>query len=260
MKRITHIVLFAISLVALAVSCHKDPKPDDGQGEQPIDSITRSDTVVFGKTDGMRVTSYDTVINLGEINELDLDNDGHNDLKIESWYQGSQMVGPRQRLYLHCLNENIKLLGEMVERLSYQGVDTTYEVYNSKVHVTCYSVFNTCEAPESENITVIPCDPFVLSANEENNSFCVSDVFETKKIDLFLENIESICTGGYESNDTIYALMEECVYCSNFPKNSEKYVGFKITKEDESFLGWLKLNLQGNSNVKVHLIETAIQE
>ena len=48
--------------------------------------------------------------------------------------------------------------------------------------------------------------------------------------------------------------------CENFPSNIDKYIGFRITKDGTSRLGWLKLNLIGDETVKVHLIETAIQE
>ena len=50
--------------------------------------------------------------------------------------------------------------------------------------------------------------------------------------------------------------------CWNFPTDEEKYIGFKLTQNGKSRLGWLKIKLHpawGNSVVDTELIETAIQ-
>lgn len=247
MKR-CFISLFVLLLTGLMFSCHPEPE------EQ------RPDTVVFGNVEGMIVTTYDTVIDLGGVKKVDLDADGQDDIKIESWYYGSQMFGPDQRLYLYCLSDSVELLGEIIERDSYTSLDTIYEEVGSRVNVISKRIFNTCEPPVSENVTVVSGNIFVLSANEVNDSFDINNCFESKKIDLFLENTSEELAVD-ESNDTVYINVGVNVWdCANFPSNSEKYVGFKITKDGTPYLGWLKMNLKGNSTVKVHLIETAIQK
>ena len=66
------------------------------------------------------------------------------------------------------------------------------------------------------------------------------------------------------NEDEQYVVRSENRYiydCWNFPTNEEKYIGFKLTQNGKSRLGWLKIKLHptwGNSVVDTELIETAI--
>ena len=74
---------------------------------------------------------------------------------------------------------------------------------------------------------------FSLLANNANDSFDSNSTFMSTKVAL-LRN-------------------DNC----NFPKNETKYIGFKLTENDKSRLGWMKVILHEDY---VELLETAIQK
>ena len=64
-------LLFALALVSIcAISCKKDTKP--------------ADKIIFGNTEGMNVVNYDTILYMVGTLSMDLDQDGTDDLRLES--------------------------------------------------------------------------------------------------------------------------------------------------------------------------------
>ena len=74
---------------------------------------------------------------------------------------------------------------------------------------------------------------FSLLANNANDSFGYDDAFMCTNVKL-------------RENDNYY-----------FPKDETKYIGFKLTENDKSRLGWMKVILHHDY---VELLETAIQK
>ena len=74
---------------------------------------------------------------------------------------------------------------------------------------------------------------FSLWANNANDSFDSNSTFMSTKVALL-------------RSDNVY-----------FPMNEEKYIGFKLTENDKSRLGWMKVILHHDH---VELLETAIQK
>jgi len=74
---------------------------------------------------------------------------------------------------------------------------------------------------------------FSLWANNANDSFDSNSTFMSTKVALL-------------RSDNVY-----------FPMNEEKYIGFKLTENDKSRLGWMKIILHHDY---VELLETAIQK
>lgn len=241
--------LLIVWLTGLLVSCHKEPEA----------------SITFGNTKGMRIENYDTLVGLGKTMVLDVDADGTDDLKLVSYFDGPLSIGEKQTLHLDCLNENVALLGDLLEAERYTHYDTIIDfnehLFSDRPIVLYYTKHNICEKI-SENDEVHISIQFTLSANNVNDPFSIDNHFESQRINLFKENL----VGGpndniYESNDTLYVWNSDYYFdCDNFPTNTEKYIGFKITKDGKPRLGWLKLNLIGDETVNVHLIETAIQE
>ena len=234
--------LSTILLMGLLVSCHKEPEK----------------TIVFGDTKGMLVEAYDTFIDLGWTKELDIDADGTADLKLVSYYDGPH-ADYTQTLTLRCLNENIELRGEMMEKTSYLYRDTIVDNAYGVLGVLYLSVYSSC-IMLSENDEAHTYHTFVLSDDNYGDLFNINQNFQSTDIKLFRENTQEVRL-DHTSNDTSYFYRSNYLYdCENFPSNTDKYIGFRITKDGTSRLGWLKLNLIGDETVKVHLIETAIQE
>lgn len=238
--------LMAVLLTVLLASCQKEFEK----------------TIAFGNTKGMKVESYDTHIYLGKTLALDVDADGTDDLKFVSYYDGPLGGTEYQMLHLDCLSGNVSLLGEMTNVEWYTHYDTAFLVAsNGHITVLYSTLSNFCEK-FSENDVVHTSNKFVLSASNPNDVFSIDDYFQSNTHYLFIENINvGPVDNILESNDTTYVWDSRVIRdCDNFPTNTEKYIGFKITKDGTSRLGWLKLNLIGDETVKVHLIETAIQK
>lgn len=238
--------LSTILLMGLLVSCHKEPEK----------------SIAFGNTKGLNVTALNTNIGLGETLDLDIDDDGTTDLKLVSYYDGPLGGTKYQMLYLDCLNENVAFLGEMMEKERYTHHDTTY-LTDSNEHTTVlyFTANNLCEKV-SENDEVRTTNSFILSSNNDNDTFGIDDCFRSKKVFLFIEdNNNGPVDNIYHSNDTTFVWDSSTTYsCDAFPTNTETYIGVKINKDGTPHLGWLKINLIGDNTVKVHLIETAIQK
>lgn len=234
--------LSTILLMGLLVSCHKETEKN----------------IVFGDTKGMLVEAYDTFINLGWTKELDIDADGTADLKLVSYYDGPHMEYT-QTLTLRCLNENIALRGEMMEKTSYIHRDTIVGNAYGVLGVLYLSVYSSCTM-FSENDKAHTYHTFVPSDDNYGDLFNMNQNFQSTDIILFRENTQEVRL-DHTSNDTSYFYRSNYLYdCENFPSNIDKYIGFRINKDGTSRLGWLKLNLIGGETVNVHLIETAIQE
>lgn len=243
----TPILFMAVLLTGLLTSCHKEPEK----------------SIAIGNTQGMIIENLDTHIDLGKTLTLDIDADGNDDLKFVSYYDGPLGGTTFQMLHLDCLSENVALLGEITETEYYIHYDTaTIDNENGHTHVVYGTDINYCEKVSEED-EVHTTSGFVLSASNLNDVFSVDDCFQSKEHYLFIEN--KTTNGPVDniqlSNDTTYVWISTVIRdCSYFPTNADKYIGFRITKDGTSRLGWLKLNLIGGETVNVHLIETAIQE
>ena len=244
-------ILFALVLAVVCVmpSCKKDPKP--------------ADKIIFGNTEGMNVVNYDTVLHVVGTLSMDLDQDGTDDLKVESRFEPSYegQTSDAQILNLYCLNENIALFGETIENESYIHRDTLISDEEGLTIVSHLFNYSTCEK-EEEDDEVLTTNAFVATANAENDALSMSGNFSSDNVVLFRENIEFILE-PVTSNDTIYHSTQTYDFsCDNYETNTMTYIGFKLTHDGKSRLDWLKIylySLYGNV-VHAEIHETAIQE
>ena len=281
-KRI--IIYGALALLAICIisSCKKDPDPNNnGQNnELPSDTIpngndtivppgndtipTVIDRIVFGDTTGMIVTTYNSIMGFDESWHpiiLDLNGDGTDDIKIETYYDGPLAIGEFQTLTLYCLNNRIRLLGDNTVKESYTHRDTIVEQYNDYTIITYSYIYSTC-GKTAENDPVHTSNTFEIFANDVDDTFALDDHFQSTNITLFRQDVEYQL--GNPNEDIVYVDHNKYIYhCWNFPTDEEKYIGFSITQHDDSRYGWLKIKLNstwGGSVVDTELIETAIQK
>ena len=244
-------LLFALALSAVCImpSCGKDPKP--------------ADKIIFGNTEGLTVVNYDTVLHVVGSLSMDLDQDGTDDIKVESCQESSyegQTFGS-QILNLYCLNENIALFGETIEKESYIHCDTFISGEEGQTFVSHILNYTTCEK-ESDDDEVIITNEFMATTNAEGGTLYMSDNYSSDHVILFRENIEFLLE-PVTSNDTIYYSTQIYDFsCDNYETNTMTYIGFKLTRDGKSRLGWLKIYLYSLLGNVVHaeIHETAIQE
>jgi hypothetical protein len=79
--------------------------------------------------------------------------------------------------------------------------------------------------------------------------------FNDQKFSLLANNAND----SFDSNSTFMSTKVALLRSDNeyFPMNEEKYIGFKLTENDKSRLGWMKIILHHDY---VELLETAIQK
>jgi len=282
MKKQTPIlIMLAVLAIAIVSSCKKDPDPNNNNqnNEQPTDTVpigndsipSGNDTIPivtdgirFGDTTGMIVTAYNTIMEYDENWNpfvLDLNGDGTDDIKIETYYDGPLAIGEFQTLTLYCLNNKISLLGDNTVKESYIHRDTIVEQYNDFTVITYSYIYSTC-GKTTENDQVHTSNMFEVFANDVDDTFVLDDEFQSTNITLFRQDVDYQLGDPFE--DIVYVDHHKYIYqCWNFPTDEEKYIGFKFTKNGESRLGWLKLKLHSTWSSKVvdtELIETAIQK
>ena len=242
-----------------------DTIPD---GNDTIPVVTEG--VRFGDTTGMIVTTYNSIMEHDEQWNpivIDLDDDGTNDIRIETYYDGPLAIGQFQELTLHCLNSShssIRIHGENAEKESYSHRDTTITNYNDWTQIIYNYTYSTCGKIE-ENDPVSTSTVFEITAHDFNDHLGLDDHFASfQKIYLFKQNVEyTLMYDPNEENHIVTGSHNKYNYsCWYFPTGEEKYIGFKLITNGEARLGWLKIKLcptWGNRVVDTQLIETAIQ-
>ena len=288
-------IALAVMAIGIITSCQKDPIPNNNEqnNEQPSDTIpigndpisigndtipigndtipNGNDTIPvlidgirFGDTTGMIVNPYNTVMEYDESwipILLDLDGNGTNDIRI-TYYDGPLAIGQFQELTLHCINAQIH--GQTVEKESYSHRDTTITNYNGWTQIVSNYTYSTCGKID-ENDPTSTSNVFEITANDFNEHLCLEDNFQFKNSTfLFREDIKyTLMDEPNEEEQIVTGSHVHHIYdCWNFPTDEEKYIGFKLTQNGKSRLGWLKIKLHpawGNSVVDTELIETAIQ-
>ena len=215
----------------------------------------------------MKVTTYNTIMEFDDAWNpilLDLDGNGTNDIRIETYYDGPLAIGEFQELTLHCLS-SIKIHGESIEKESYSHRDTTITNYNGWTQIISNYTYSTCGQID-ENDPVSTSNVFEITANDFNDHLSFEDNFQfINSTFLFREDVEyTLMNDPNEEEQIITGSHNKHIYsCWNFPTDEEKYIGFRITKNGNSRYGWLKIKLHptwGGKVVDTELIETAIQK
>ena len=256
MKKNILTIIFALMLIVGTIfSCKK---------EKPANYVL-ADTITFGNTTNMDVVEYDTTMHfVGCIPIiLDLDKDGQDDIKLKYDNIGS-MIMDGEWVQIRCLHDDIELLGEDIEEDIYKHRDTTISVWSSGgVSVDVITVYTNCGKIADDDILESTKSWFKLTDCDESVQMSTNDNFKVYDNALYRDDIwYDAPMPYYSSNDTDYYDVTRYVYqCTNFPENEVRYIGFKLTKDEISRLGWLKLELlPGYQIVDTKLLETAIQK
>ena len=238
----------ALAAICIMPSCKKDPTQNK---------------VVFGNNEGMSVTTYDSTFypeQYGHFswgNSIDLNGDGQADVQFHSENIGSAGLGHDIVTMLKCQHENVALLGEIIDQEKYLHIDSTFHTEDSIWWVVgVYSTY-TCEQIAETDSVVGREEKLSLYANNANDNFDDNGTFMST--DVILKNRSYSYPAGTENGDHVLyhyqiSYKNDCDY---FPMDEEKYIGFKITENKKSRMGWMKVILHDEY---VELLETAIQK
>lgn len=247
MKKLS-LFAMALLLVASIASCKKD---------------TTNGKVVFGDCKGMSVTSYDSTLSIEQYahyswgNTVDLDGDGQNDIQFHSQDVGSAGLGHDIVTTLKCINENVALLGDIINQENYLHIDSTSHTEDSIWWVIGVYYTYTCERIAETDSVVSSTEKLTNVDHSFGDSYGLDDSFMNTNV--VIKNRSYVYPSGNETigNVTYYCMIHKKNDCDFFPMDEEKYIGFKITENDKSRLGWMKVILHHDH---VELLETAIQK
>ncbi len=247
MKKTLFFVL-ALAAICIIPSCKKDPAQTK---------------VVFGNSKGMSVTTYENSPLVEQYGHdswgyfIDLNNDGQNDVQFHSQIIGSPGMGRYTVTELIC-HENIALLGDIINQQRFLHIDTVgYSPDDSIIYIYINHTITCNQIAETDSI-VSTNEKFSLYANNAGQSFDSGNSFMSTNVTLKNRPYYYPIGGETTIENIVYQHMhDEKDDCDTFPMDEEKYIGFKITKNDRSRLGWMKVILHHDY---VELLETAIQK
>lgn len=270
-------IAFALAAICLMASCKKEPTPN-----VIVPDLSK---VVFGQTDGMIVTTFDsTAMHQGNDYEwsysIDLNGDNIKDIKLESVDWGSTGLGHQMVTILNCTSENVAILGEVFDLNTYLHSETSSHYYSDPTYPQFDSIFwinikktYTCEKIAEDDSLYSSKEAFTPRAGNAGEAFTKDDVFKNTlelcgghicETQIILKNRDYYYPSepeGWGTDTITNYVWVELNSCHDFPLVEEKYIGFKVTGNDRERLGWMKIIIEERyGDYYVRLFETAIQE
>ena len=243
-------LFFALALAAICIipSCKKNPAQTK---------------VVFGDTHGMSVTSYDSTLSIEQYahyswgNTVDLDGDGQNDIQFHSQDVGSAGLGHDIVTTLKCINENVALLGDIINQEKYFHIDSSSHTQDSVWwSIVVYKTY-TCEQIAETDSVVSSTEKLTNVDHSFGDSYGLDDSFMNTNVVLKNRSYEYPSGNETIGNATYHYMILDKNDCDFFPMDEEKYIGFKLTENNQNRLGWMKVILHYDH---VEILETAIQK
>lgn len=237
MKRLISLTLIALAVVCIVFSCKKEKQGTT----DPIDTSK----ITFGNTEGMDVVRLDSIYLTNHqwagyyyLENIDFDGDGLGDNIIKFEIIAGAWVGSG--------SQNVAILGEFFEKETFIHNDTSYNSHDGIVEAICSGIYSNCGQIATYD-SVQTSQVLKVTANDEGAQMSVNDNFEYASIfyndaeifqgDLFSESY-------YNSNDTVYRYTFRFInHCSDFATGKPVYIGFKVTENDRTRLGWVKVEL-----------------
>lgn len=257
MKRLISLTLIAIAVVCIVFSCKKEKQGTT----DPIDTSK----ITFGNTEGMNVVKLDSIYLTNHqwagyyyLENIDFDGDGLGDNIIKFEIIAGAWVGSG--------SQNVGILGEFFEKETFIHNDTSYHSHDGIVEAICSEIYSNCGQIATYD-SVQTSQALKVTANDEGAQMSVNDNFEYASI--FYNDAEIFCgdyfiENYYYSNDTVYQYTFRYInHCSAFATGKPEYIGFKVTENDRTRLGWVKVELIPTDlpdDYYFKIIEAAIQK
>lgn len=215
----------------------------------------------IGDYGNMIVNYYDTTL-IGGYNSpleynIDIDNNGSDDIQFISELWGSPAVGSHPKSTIRCLHPDIQIFGFHINDTSFLNRDTSIqEGPNNTVEI--YEIFNyTCHRIDNTD-TILQITPsFKISTLERGDILKIDDTFNTDTIVLIDDWYSYPPTLIGENGDTtFYEYKKYYNDCNTFPIDETTYIGVKLNTE--SRLGWIKISIF--DKYKILILESGVQE
>lgn len=243
-------LFFALALTAICImpSCTKD---------------SANNKVFFGNGERMSVKSYEGISLVQQYSHtswgytIDLNGDGKDDVQFHSESIGSPAVGRDIVTTLNCLNENVSLLGDIINQEVFLHIDTTDLFTTDSTHLEAgiYHTITCNQIAETDSV-ISNTEKLSLYAKNAGDTFDQESTFMSTNVILKDRSYTIPCGSETIGNITYHVMKIIKNDCDVFPMDEAKYIGFRITENNKSRLGWMKVILHQDH---VELLETALQ-
>ena len=264
-------LVFVMSLAAICImsSCSK---------------LSNSKTITIGDNSGMMVTTYDSTFLpythtfdedlYSELyrcgNVIDLNGDGVEDIQIES-LTGAEYDNHNSELFskttIMSVEYNTLLSCEYVSYNKYSHCDTTGIIWGDTIRIyknIIYSCEKTSEDDFCQEFSSCQAIAYNKGDNISKNDISAQFPIHNPCLEINYQPTHHYDFDPFPINGIInYSTVYEEFVCSNFPLDTENYIGFKITDNNgDEKLGWIKFILisQPDGTHRLRLLETAIQK
>lgn len=257
MKRLISLTIIALAVVCIVFSCKKEKQSTT----DPIDTSK----ITFGNTEGMNVVKLDSIYLTNHpyagyyyTENIDFDGDDLGDNIIRFEIIAGAWVGSG--------SHNVGILGEAFEKETFIHNDTSYNSHDGIVEAICSEIYSNCGQIATYD-SVQTSQALKVTANDEGTHMSVNDNFGYAT--TFHNDAEIFCgdyfsESYYNSNDTVYQYTFRYInHCSAFATGKPEYIGFKVTENDRTRLGWVKVELIPSDlpdDYYFKIIEAAIQK
>jgi len=223
------------------------------------DNDTRKDAINVGYYNDMVINYYDTTLIGGYHSpqnfNLDLDNNGSEDLQFESEIWGSPGLGQNPKSTIKCLNGNIKLNGDFTSDTLFLHRDTViYEEVNN-TYVKYLRFFYTCHRMNDTDSIYRITTKFKVKSLDRDDILRKADMYNSDTVTLIDDAYSYPPQGITSIGDTnIYEYRIFNNDCNTFPLDRIKYIGLLL---DNERLGWIKISIFDKYKIMIH--ESGVQ-
>lgn len=221
---------------------------------------TRSSEIRISDYNNMVVNYYDTILlgvyGMSHFLNLDLDNNGSEDIQFESLEWGSLAAGHHPKSTISCLNTDVELYGFFTSDTLYlnrntqiiKGINDIISIYEN-YNYSCYKI--------ADNDSILQISPtFKIIPLNKNDILQIDDTFNCDTITLIDDSYSLPPYPIGNNGDTIiYEFRTYYNNCYTFPSDKIIYIGLKLYKKR---LGWIKVSIFDKNKILIH--ESGIQE
>jgi hypothetical protein len=243
----TKFILLILLFSQIIITCRKDDKP--------VVSELRT-----GSNDNVIVHVYDTIFsaNFGSFAfyNVDIDNNGTDDIQFKAEILGSKAFGTRSRFEVTCLKSDIQLLAFYATDtlfLSSRKVSKTVLYSDSIYRKRMYSEYTCYRTKITDSVYNIN-QSYRLVQLEKYDILKIDQSF---KSDSFLISEEYYDYPEIVGNDGDTTIIDQKTYlndCYTFPTCNSRYIG---VRQKNNKLGWIKIFLLDRYGLLI--LESGIQ-
>lgn len=270
-------MLFLISLSILFDGCQKSDDPlmnDTIQGDTthhdtiaddtthhdtiptdtiPADTLPLSSKIIIGDTAGMcYFPEYRTISggenSFGQI-ELDLDFDQVTDIVLEAGHVVSMGTNYKYS-QINLWNSDVSIFGLFASDTLWSKKDTLPWPNSNTYYVNSIS---SCHPLPAFDHTY-PWNAFHALELNVGDSLSRDMYFFSEEVSFIYNKSGSMWLGNDSITQVLYSSIRDCYA---LPHGPEFYLGFRIGKDEDVLLGWLKLSVP--SELRINLHEWAVQ-